>query len=822
MRLVLAAMWVLSGCVGAATSLSDAGLGASATLTLTADTQGVHPQGKAVLSWSATDVTDCTTSWGASGTSGSFTTEALSVDTTYSVSCTSPRDGVVTKQLTIEVGASVDEPGAIGHFSIHHSLDQLEAADTLISLASLNVVPDGGLPRITSEGGHLVAAGTRVRLYGLNMPLASAMVERADAEKIVLNLRKQGFNAVRLIALDALLNTPDTFTVTYRQQGFMNVDGGINDTALDRLDAFVDLAERNGIYLQLVLSQGRAHYGLPCERLNRCRGIDMYLPSLIARQQTYAKALLTHTNPYSQRQYATDPGVVALEINNENGLGFVWQQGSFDDYANSPSDTAAFLDPLAALWRAWVKAKYSTPAATAASWGVPVADFQAVTLVSKATASSVPLAQLKDWYQFLGETEKAYLDQMYAYLKTTLGVTSLVYGAQADYNALWVPEQMDVADIHDYFGLESPAKQDADGGVVHNPGNGRPVQVSDNRTMLQVQKPASEQVIGPNDRKSPTKPNFWTEFAYYNGNQHLAEMDPVVAAYAGFQDLDAIYLFNYHGMNLYSVNNTYPGYYNMTVNALTRWPAAVAFRRGDVQPGERFVVRQTKDAHLTASASVLKNSAGKRATLSVTNFDFGGQARAVFTNNVYSEVIADDAQKQVVAGSCKTDPCVYVTTSGEIRWNPGAGDATRFMVDTPRSKFAVGYFDRTSVALGAGIDVQVGHTLNHAAVVTLTSLDLTPLPSERMLLTVAGHFTEPNEWPRQPGDSDWSWGDDAQVVEAVPALVHVASAGRFQVTALDSTGARAKRVPVVQVAGGFEFVTGPRYDTGWYVIEQVP
>jgi hypothetical protein len=42
------------------------------------------------------------------------------------------------------------------------------------------------------------------------------------------------------------------------------------------------------------------------------------------------------------------------------------------------------------------------------------------------------------------------------------------------------------------------------------------------------------------------------------------------------------------------------------------------------------------------------------------------------------------------------------------------------------------------------------------------------------------------------------------------------------VTALDATGAPKKDVPVVKGSGYIEFVTGPLYDTPWYLIEQIP
>jgi hypothetical protein len=111
--------------------------------------------------------------------------------------------------------------------------------------------------------------------------------------------------------------------------------------------------------------------------------------------------------------------------------------------------------------------------------------------------------------------------------------------------------------------------------------------------------------------------------------------------------------------------------------------------------------------------------------------------------------------------------------------------------------------------------------MNNYAVVGLTSLtDSEVLPSSSMLLTLAGYFTVPGEWPRVPGQTTWSWGNDAARIEAVPSKVRITTTNDYKVTALDSTGARKMDVPVVKGSGYIEFVTGPAYDTGWYLIEK--
>jgi hypothetical protein len=252
----------------------------------------------------------------------------------------------------------------------------------------------------------------------------------------------------------------------------------------------------------------------------------------------------------------------------------------------------------------------------------------------------------------------------------------------------------------------------------------------------------------------------------------------------------------------------------MTINAVTRVPAVLAFRRGDVTPGAPAVLKKTRQSHLDNIATWTING---HHISKASNFSFGGAYRAPYTQNMYSQIVATAAEERIVAGGSAAGG-VYVTTSGQIKWRP----QDRFTVDTPRTKMAVGFFTNIGVTLGSGIDVTVGKTMNNYAVVAISSLiDSEALPSSKMLLTLAGYFMVPGEYPRAPGQNTYSWGDDTPRIEAVPATVRMTTASNLKVTALDSAGARATNVPVVRNGAYVEFVTGPAYDTGWYLVETV-
>jgi hypothetical protein len=421
--------------------------------------------------------------------------------------------------------------------------------------------------------------------------------------------------------------------------------------------------------------------------------------------------------------------------------------------------------------------------------------------------------QYKDWIEFIGFVETTYKNDMRSYLKSSLGVTSLVYATQSTYDRVWTRSMDDASDIHTYLGdLGTPTGQT-------NPTNGRPVYQVENKSMLKQATTDSDvwkiTAVGQFDSKEYGKPAFISESAYRNGNQYLAEFEPILAAYAGFNDIDGVYNFSYKDHNLYNVSGAMAPWYDSTINSLTRVAAALSFRRGDITPGAPTIYKKTQQSHLNAMVDYTTDKT--KWVTSASNFHFGGNVRASFTNNVYAQVLPTSSGEQIATGGAPDSSGTYVTTGGEIKLKVG----DRFTLNSPRSKTAIGFFDKVNVALSPDINVYIGDTMNNYATINLTSLnDSEILPSNKMLLTLGGYYTVPGEWPRTPGQNTWSWGTGTPRIEAVPSKVKITTTNDYKVTALDPTGARKMDVPVVKGSGYIEFVTGPLYDTGWYLIEK--
>ncbi len=784
-------------------------VGAS-SITFTSSAMTVHPGMSVTLSWSASLFKSCSTSWGALGLTGQSLILTLLANTTYAVTCTDSNGNNFVKSLTITVGADINTPGAIGNFTIKHSIPGVEYANTSISLGYLNDHTAGARGSIYSQNGHLYLAGQRIRLYGINTCCGSTLPAKTDAEKIAARFKKEGFNAVRMISFDRPVdpnpNPGVPALVSYRQQGILNADlTTFNSTALDYFDYFIHQLEQNGIYVQFVLQNSRTYPGYT-DCLNGCRGVNYYVPELVQLQKDFSAQLLNHTNPYTGKAYKDDSGVVALEITNENSLSIVWVQGTLDQYVNSGILYNKYAKPLEGQWETWLQNKYVATSTLATSWSKDISSFENVTIPLYSNKALMSKNEYKDWYAFMANTQKNYLEDMHAYLKNSLGVKSLVYGTQTNYDQPWSRTSMDISDTHAYWGDLGTATGET------NPSNGRSVFQIQNKSVLNKNigsDIANLGAMGIFEGKEYGKPAMVTEYQYRDGNQYMAESEPFMSAYAGFQDLDAIYMFSYHDSNLQDYPYTYPPF-NTTVTAVTRVASALSFRRGDVMSGVQNILKKTIDSYL--------NTIYAQNNLSPSNYHFGGQVRAPYTQNMYTQIVNDPSEEQIITsgGSSEADG-FYKTTTGEIRIKL----QDRFTVNAPRTKTAFGFFHNMNVNLGTGIDVFIGNTMNNFAVINLTSLDDTGIiPSSKMLLTLAGYFSVPGEWPRTPGQNTFSWGTDTPRVEAVPAKIKIVTNDTYQVTALDSAGERKSDVPVVKGNGYIEFVTGPTYDTGWYLIEK--
>ena len=223
--------------------------------------------------------------------------------------------------------------------------------------------PAGSRGGVRVKNARLYAGKQRLRLFGVNFTAAACFPDHETADKTAARLAKFGFNAARLHFLDSTWGEPAL--IKYKTGNWQNWD----TNALDRLDYFIAALNRNGVYVNLNLLVGR-RFGVEDgvdPSINKldwkaAHAIGFFHQAHLQAQQDYARKLLTHVNPYTNKTYAEEPGVALVEINNENGLIQTWLSGEFD---NMPK---VFASDLRGQWNKWLAGRYKNTAALRKAW----------------------------------------------------------------------------------------------------------------------------------------------------------------------------------------------------------------------------------------------------------------------------------------------------------------------------------------------------------------------------------------------------------------------------------------------------------------------
>jgi hypothetical protein len=219
--------------------------------------------------------------------------------------------------------------------------------------------PAGRSGFIIAKDGHLFAGAKRQRFIGVNLAFGANFPTHDDAEKVAARMAKFGINCVRFHHMD-MQSAP---------KGIFSKDGRALDAErLDRLDYFIAQLKAHGIYADLNLHVSRTYPDLPASEKeglpNLDKGVDQFAAAMIALQKDYARALLTHINPYTKSAYTGEPAVAFIEINNENSLLDEWQIGRLDHMP------APYRAELSGMWTAWLKAAYGGMESSPAAWAV--------------------------------------------------------------------------------------------------------------------------------------------------------------------------------------------------------------------------------------------------------------------------------------------------------------------------------------------------------------------------------------------------------------------------------------------------------------------
>ena len=200
--------------------------------------------------------------------------------------------------------------------------------------------------------------------------------------------------------------------------------------------------------------------------------------------------------------------------------------------------------------------------------------------------NGVPLIELKttqvwnarrDFAQFLGEVEGAYVSDMRDYLKTQIGVKAPTWNTQAQFGGwggLWREKDSDAIDVHAYW------KHPIFSGGGWSGENWKVENVS------MTASPGVDPLSGFSFYRMKGKPFVMTEWNSGQPNDFGSESLPMIAAYAAWQDWAGIYLFDYHSSGTYD-RNGFKGFFSIDshpAKMATAPAAAMVFRRPQTKP----------------------------------------------------------------------------------------------------------------------------------------------------------------------------------------------------------------------------------------------
>jgi hypothetical protein len=400
--------------------------------------------------------------------------------------------------------------------------------------------------------------------------------------------------------------------------------------------------------------------------------------------------------------------------------------------------------------------------------------------------------QREDFLAFAAETERAYAQGMYDFIKKTLGSKSLVIDSQVCMGGiagLYRESFTDYGDNHRYW--QHPY-------FPHKPWDANDWTIG-NTPM--VKTPGDDSLTWLALQRVTGKPYVVSEYNHPAPNDYSAECVPMLASYAAQQEWDGIFLFDYH-MNGKWIRDYITSYFPIDSHPskITFLPAAAAiFRRGDVPPAKASV-------ELEFPISAVPGELLRNGTNVIAAWESLGFKKAE-TLSARTSVSFSDKDKALHRKDSKTPPAVSWTKDS-------------YIINSPASRGAVGFFGGKPVTLG-GLTIHVLEKPDKFAAITVISLDGAPIESSQHLLISAVGKVENQGmvWNESRTSVGRDWGKGPVMAEGISARIFLPASLMGGMTyALDGGGARVTLIPYREEAGRAVFDLGPQRKTLWYEV----
>ncbi|MHB8863262.1 MAG: beta-galactosidase [Pirellulaceae bacterium] len=281
--------------------------------------------------------------------------------------------------------------------------------------------------------------GKSQRFYGVNFCFSAHYISHEQADRLAERLARLGYNTVRLHHYEGELTEgqPD------RTQ--------LNPQKLDQLDYLFAALVKRGIYVTTdlyvsrpvniasILSDFEAGRR---EAMNSFKVLAVINEKAYENWKSFARNLLTHVNPYTQRAYKDDPGLAWLSLINEGNLGnYLSLIREIPDYHQA--------------WNRWLVAQYRDRAALATAWGAILGEEEDPSRGSVELKGDIYNQDLRarDLVRFLNDVELDFMKRATQFLREEIGTQALVTNMNAWTNHVVsqsVRAEMDYVDDHFY------------------------------------------------------------------------------------------------------------------------------------------------------------------------------------------------------------------------------------------------------------------------------------------------------------------------------------------------------------------------------------
>ncbi|RXN86628.1 capsular biosynthesis protein [Achromobacter aloeverae] len=635
-----------------------------------------------------------------------------------------------------------------------------------LDAASRIVAHDGHFYTVGRDGLPGTADDRRIRLFGVNLSLGANFPEADDAARLARDLRKLGVNAVRLHHLDLLPSDYEDAPLSILTSGPYPT---FSPTAVARLRGLVQALAREGIYVDLNLHVGY-RFRPRVDKLPPLDGgaeqppvtapIHLYYPSLVEKQERYARELIQALN------LKGNPVLAMVELNNESSLVTAWLGNEWQ--AAVPS---GYAPALQRLWREWLLRRYGTLDQACTAWGgcasgVAQADElpmpgqqQAYESGLAAVRSSIERrarkwfggkqdgidARERDFLAFLTATDKTYFDRLRHVVHEATDKWVPVTGTQMTFGGILnfdSQPSMDFIDEHIY--------------VAHPDLHGDHDWRIEDRT---ASGGDFERLLAVSMRRDRARPFVVSEYNQPFPNPRGAEILPLMSAVAALQDWDALFYFGYSDTVRTPMS---PSRFSLVGDwgrvALVGQSASL-FRLGLLPALTRHIdipVPAALRGTLGADRRFDAITAGLYDTL-------GARPQLAYQGQVALQL--DPPENATPALPAVADPATakaYATPDGALRQDLAAG---RIVIDTPLFWAVAGATGAPRIA-GRSAWIQYDQDGPDSATVILSPLDGRTLADSRHLLLSLGNFTtgsQPGSMPQRPkrvvpygGQSRWS------------------------------------------------------------------